>query len=157
MSQEITILAVDDQPQNLRLLEAILSPRGYRVVAASSGEEALERLPSSGADLVLLDIVMPAMDGYEVCRRIRADPETAYLPVVMLTASGDQEKLHAIEAGAETSSPNPSTRASFSPASRRWCESSVTRTPSSARPLSSRPGTESWRTASKPRCRNCNG
>ena len=101
MSQEITILAVDDQPQNLRLLEAILSPRGYRVVAASSGEEALERLPSSGADLVLLDIVMPAMDGYEVCRRIRADPETAYLPVVMLTASGDQEKLHAIEAGAD--------------------------------------------------------
>jgi adenylate cyclase len=101
VSQEITILAVDDQPQNLRLLEAILSPRGYRVVAASSGEEALERLPSSGADLVLLDIVMPAMDGYEVCRRIRADPETAYLPVVMLTASGDQEKLHAIEAGAD--------------------------------------------------------
>jgi adenylate cyclase len=101
MSEDITILAVDDQPQNLRLLEAILSPRGYHVVPASSGEEALERLPGSGADLVLLDIVMPAMDGYEVCRRIRADPDTAYLPVVMLTASGDQEKVHAIEAGAD--------------------------------------------------------
>jgi adenylate cyclase len=101
MSEDITILAVDDQPANLRLLEAILSPRGYHVVPASSGEEALGRLPGSGADLVLLDIVMPGMDGYEVCRRIRAEPETAYLPVVMLTASGDQEKVHAIEAGAD--------------------------------------------------------
>jgi adenylate cyclase len=101
MSEDITILAVDDQPQNLRLLEAILSPRGYRVVGAHSGSEALERLPDSAPDLVLLDIVMPAMDGYEVCRRIRANPETAYLPVVMLTASGDQEKVHAIEAGAD--------------------------------------------------------
>jgi adenylate cyclase len=101
MSEDITILAVDDQPANLRLLEAILSPRGYHIVPASSGEEALGRLPGSGADLVLLDIVMPGMDGYEVCRRIRAEPETAYLPVVMLTASGDQEKVHAIEAGAD--------------------------------------------------------
>jgi adenylate cyclase len=101
MSEDITILAVDDQPANLRLLEAILSPRGYHVVPASSGEEALGRLPGSGADLVLLDIVMPGMDGYEVCRRIRAEPETAFLPVVMLTASGDQEKVHAIEAGAD--------------------------------------------------------
>jgi adenylate cyclase len=101
MSEDITILAVDDQPQNLRLLEAILSPRGYRVVGAHSGSEALERLTGSAADLVLLDIVMPAMDGYEVCRRIRANPKTAYLPVVMLTASGDQEKVQAIEAGAD--------------------------------------------------------
>ena len=101
MSEDITILAVDDQSANLRLLEAILSPRGYHVVPASSGEEALGRLPGSGVDLVLLDIVMPGMDGYEVCRRIRAEPETAYLPVVMLTASGDQEKVHAIEAGAD--------------------------------------------------------
>jgi adenylate cyclase len=97
----ITILAVDDQPQNVRLLEAILSPRGYRVVGASSGVEALERLAGSAIDLVLLDIVMPGMDGYAVCRRIRADPATAYLPVVMLTASGDQEKVNAIEAGAD--------------------------------------------------------
>jgi adenylate cyclase len=64
MSEDITIVAVDDQPQNLRLLQAILSPRGYHVVPVSSGEEALARLPGSSADLVLLDIVMPAMDGY---------------------------------------------------------------------------------------------
>jgi adenylate cyclase len=101
VSEDITILAVDDQPQNLRLLEAILTGRGYSVVPAHSGSEALDRLHGSAPDLVLLDIVMPGMDGYEVCRRIRADPKTAFLPVVMLTASGDHEKVHAIEAGAD--------------------------------------------------------
>ena len=97
----ITILAVDDLPQNLRLLDAVLSPRGYRVLTATSGEEALAMLPTSGADLVLLDILMPGMDGYEVCRRIRSSPGFEFLPVVMITASGDQEKLRAIEAGAD--------------------------------------------------------
>jgi adenylate cyclase len=101
MTDQVTVLAVDDQPPNLRLLEAVLSPRGYRVIMASSGEQALELLPSSGADLVLLDIVMPGIDGYEVCRRIRSTPETAFLPVVMITASGHQEKARAIEAGAD--------------------------------------------------------
>lgn len=101
MTDDITILAVDDQPQNLRLLDAILAPRGYRVRGAASGEEALKLLSESDADLVLLDIVMPGLDGYEVCRRIRAHPHTAFLPVVMLTASGDQQKIFAIEAGAD--------------------------------------------------------
>ena len=101
MTETVTILAVDDQPANLRLLDAVLSPRGYRVISASSGEQALELLPSSGVDLVLLDIVMPGVDGYEVCRRIRSAPETAFLPVVMITASGNQEKARAIEAGAD--------------------------------------------------------
>ena len=101
MTETITILAVDDQPANLRLLDAVLSPRGYRVIPATSGEQALELLPSSGIDLVLLDIVMPGIDGYEVCRRIRSEPETAFLPVVMITASGHQEKTRAIEAGAD--------------------------------------------------------
>jgi adenylate cyclase len=101
MTDQVTVLAVDDQPPNLRLLKAVLSPRGYKVIMASSGEEALELLPSSGADLVLLDIVMPGIDGYEVCRRIRRAPETAFLPVVMITASGNQEKARAIEAGAD--------------------------------------------------------
>jgi class 3 adenylate cyclase len=101
MTEPVTILAVDDQPANLRLLDAVLSPRGYRVVRATSGEQALELLPSSGVDLVLLDIIMPGIDGYEVCRRIRRAPETAFLPVVMITASGHQEKTRAIEAGAD--------------------------------------------------------
>jgi adenylate cyclase len=101
MTETVTILAVDDQPANLRLLDAVLSPRGYRVIRASSGEQALELLPSSSPDLVLLDVVMPGIDGYEVCRRIRSAPETAFLPVVMITASGNQEKTRAIEAGAD--------------------------------------------------------
>jgi adenylate cyclase len=101
MTETITILAVDDQPANLRLLDAVLSPRGYRVIRATSGEQALELLPSSDVDLVLLDIVMPGIDGYEVCRRIRSAPETAFLPVVMITASGHHEKARAIEAGAD--------------------------------------------------------
>ena len=98
---DLTVLAVDDLPQNLRLLDAVLSPRGYRVLTAASGEEALAMLPTAGADLVLLDILMPGMDGYEVCRRIRSSPGFEFLPVVMITASGDQEKLRAIEAGAD--------------------------------------------------------
>ena len=97
----ITVLAVDDQLLNLRLLDAVLSPRGYRVVPAASGQEALAWLRETRPDLVLLDVMMPGIDGYEVCRRIRRDPETAFLPVVMITASGEQEKLHAIEAGAD--------------------------------------------------------
>jgi adenylate cyclase len=95
------VLVVDDQPPNIRLLEAILTPRGYDVQAASSGEEALKAIAESHVDLVLLDIVMPGMDGYEVCRRIREQPDTAYLPVVMVTASGDEQKVKALEAGAD--------------------------------------------------------
>ena len=95
------ILVVDDLPQNVRLLEAVLTPRGYEVAVAASGDEALARLGEGGVDLVLLDIVMPGMDGYEVCRAIRADPATAFLPVVMITASGEQEKKRALEAGAD--------------------------------------------------------
>ena len=101
MTERTTILTVDDQPPNLRLLEAVLSPQGYQVITASSGEQALELLHSSNIDLVLLDIMMPGIDGYEVCQRIRSEPSTAFLPVVMITASGDHEKTRAIKAGAD--------------------------------------------------------
>jgi class 3 adenylate cyclase len=95
------VLIVDDTPQNIRLLDAVLSPRGYTVLAASSGAEALEVVARERPDLVLLDILMPGMDGHEVCRRLRADPATQLLPVVMVTASGEQEKVRAIESGAD--------------------------------------------------------
>jgi adenylate cyclase len=101
MSEESTVLVIDDLPQNTRLLDAILTPRGYRVVTAGSGEEGLRLLREEQPDLVLLDILMPEMDGYEVCRRIREEPATAFLPVVMITASGDQEKRRALETGAD--------------------------------------------------------
>jgi adenylate cyclase len=101
MNETATVLVVDDLPQNARLLDAVLAPRGYRVVTAESGEEALRLMNTEPPDLVLLDIFMPGMDGYEVCRQIRRQPATAFLPVVMITASGDQEKRRAIEAGAD--------------------------------------------------------
>ena len=101
MNPDPLILVVDDLAQNVRLLEAVLSPKGFRVAAASSGEQALDVLSKERPDVVVLDILMPGMDGYEVCRRIRQDPGTAFLPVIMITASGEEEKIRAIEAGAD--------------------------------------------------------
>ena len=75
------VMAVDDLPQNVRLLDAVLSPRGYRVIGVRSGQEALHRMAADPPDLVLLDVLMPGIDGFEVCRRIRRDPATAFLPV----------------------------------------------------------------------------
>ena len=101
MTPDPLVLVVDDLAANVRLLEAVLSPKGFRVATASSGEEALDVLGKEHPDLVLLDIVMPGMDGYEVCRRIREDPGTAFLPVIMITASGEEQKICAIESGAD--------------------------------------------------------
>lgn len=96
-----TILVVDDTPANIKLLAAVLGERGYRIVTAGSGAEALRQVAAASPNLVLLDIMMPGMDGYEVCRRLRDSPATQALPVVMITAGGDQEKVRAIEAGAD--------------------------------------------------------
>jgi adenylate cyclase len=95
------ILVVDDVAQNVRLLEAVLEAHGYDVVPATAGDAALELVISAKPDLVLLDVVMPQPDGYAVCRRLRAQDETAMLPVIMLTASEGSEKTKAIEAGAD--------------------------------------------------------
>src|SRR5947208_1225479 len=95
------ILVVDDTPQNIRLLEAVLAPRGYEVLAADSGQQALDLVEGARPDLVLLDVVMPGMDGYEVCRQLRREPATRMLSVVMITASGNEQKIKAIEAGAD--------------------------------------------------------
>jgi adenylate cyclase len=101
VDEPVRVLAVDDQPANLRLLQAVLGPRGYDVRTATSGPEALTMLSTDDVDLVLLDVVMPGMDGYQVCRAIREDERVAFLPVVMITASGGQERLPALEAGAD--------------------------------------------------------
>lgn len=102
MSDALTILAVDDEPVNLRLLEAVLAPRGHRILRATSGPECLDVLARhDDVDLVLLDVMMPGLDGFEVCRRIRADTRTEYLPVVMLTASDAQQRVEALETGAD--------------------------------------------------------
>ncbi len=95
------ILVVDDVPQNVRLLEAVLTSHGYSVSSASSGSEALEKVEVELPDLVLLDIQMPEMDGYEVCRRLRANPATQFLPVVMVTSSDAEVRVTAMEAEAD--------------------------------------------------------
>ena len=100
-TDDAVILVVDDLPQNIKLMDAVLSPRGFVVHTAASGEEALAWLSIQVPDLVLLDILMPGIDGYETCRQIRANEATSFLPVVMVTASGQEQKLRAIEAGAD--------------------------------------------------------
>lgn len=101
------VLVVDDVSENVRLLEAVLAPHGYEVVSATDGRAALRLVETAKPDLVLLDVVMPGMDGYEVCRRLREREETAVLPVIMLTASDGPEKTKAIEAGADDFIPKP--------------------------------------------------
>ena len=102
MERTWKLRVVDDTPQNIKVLDAILSPRGYTVVSATSGPEALQKVQVESPDLVLLDIVMPGMSGYEVTQRLRSDPASRFLPIVMVTALGAQEeKVKAIEAGAD--------------------------------------------------------
>jgi formate hydrogenlyase transcriptional activator len=96
------ILCVDDEPLNLSLLEAMLSPRGYDVVAAVNGPEALDKIQAGQIDICLLDVMMPGMDGFEVCRRIKSDDLYRNIPVVMITSYADlKNRIRGIEAGAE--------------------------------------------------------
>ena len=102
------ILVVDDVEKNVRLLADVLAARGYRTSTASSGAAALEAIQREPPDLVLLDVMMPGMDGYAVCRAIRADPVHAMLPVVLVTALDPaQERVKGLEAGADDFVNNP--------------------------------------------------
>jgi len=96
------ILVVDDIPSNLRLLEAQLAAEYYAVTTASDGKQALALARDLGPDLILLDVMMPGMDGYEVCRRLKSDPATEHIPVVMVTALREvEERVRGLEAGAD--------------------------------------------------------
>jgi adenylate cyclase len=96
------ILVVDDTPQNVKLLGDLLTAKGYEVTTAASGEQALESIAKVPPDLVLLDVMMPGLNGYDVCRKIRENPATALLPVVMCTSlDPHQERIKGIEAGAD--------------------------------------------------------
>ncbi len=99
MSKKSTILAVDDEPHVLRLLKANLESSGYKVLTAQDGEEALEIVAREMPDLVILDLMLPKMDGYAVCRRIR---DFSAVPVIMLTArSAEVDLVHGFEVGAD--------------------------------------------------------
>ena len=98
----VRILAVDDNQVNLKVVSATLAHAGYEVVTANSGPQALAIVEQLKPDLVILDITMPDMDGYEVCQRLRSKPATAHLPVMMLTAHDTlEEKIKAFEVGAD--------------------------------------------------------
>jgi two-component system alkaline phosphatase synthesis response regulator PhoP len=95
------ILIADDDPLMLRLVGYLLSKEGYEIVTAMDGEEALERVDTEKPDLVILDVMMPGIDGLEVCRRLRSQPETAALPIVMLSArSKVSDRIAGLQAGA---------------------------------------------------------
>jgi len=102
MTEQVKILVVDDTPANVKLLADLLGVKGYAVATAPNGEEALVKVAAWEPDLVLLDIMMPGLSGYEVCRKIRDNAETALLPVVLVTSlDPQQERIKGIEAGAD--------------------------------------------------------
>lgn len=101
-AQNHRVLCVDDEPSNLKLLAATLEPRGYEVIKAASGREALEKIDHEKVDLVLLDVMMTGMSGFEVCRKIKEDEKHRNIPIVMITALRSKEdRIKGIEAGAE--------------------------------------------------------
>ncbi|MCU7813068.1 MAG: response regulator [Candidatus Thiodiazotropha sp. (ex Notomyrtea botanica)] len=98
----VEILVVDDEPNIVLSLEFLLKKEGYQVRTASNGEEALNVLKESKTDLVLLDVMMPRMDGYDVCQAVRADPELSSVGIIMLTARGrDIERDKGLALGAD--------------------------------------------------------
>ncbi|HSH03599.1 MAG TPA: response regulator [Anaerolineae bacterium] len=102
MKHDATILVVDDNEDGRRILQSLLKAQGYRVYLAADGYEALEQAERTMPDLILLDVMMPGIDGFEVCRRLRTNPRLAEVPVVMVTALDDRPaKLQGIESGAD--------------------------------------------------------
>jgi two-component system cell cycle response regulator len=96
------VLVVDDIPANVRLLEAKLSAEYFDVMTADSGAAALDSIAANSPDIVLLDVMMPGMDGFEVCQRLKANPRTMHIPVVMVTAlSEPKDRVRGLEAGAD--------------------------------------------------------
>jgi diguanylate cyclase (GGDEF)-like protein/PAS domain S-box-containing protein len=102
MKDKPVILVVDDQPQNIELLEAYLVPQGYEIVTAANGEEALGKLSGNQIDLLLLDVMMPGIDGFEVIRRVRQDDTHRLLPIILVTALQEtKDRVKGIEAGCD--------------------------------------------------------
>ncbi|TIN68572.1 MAG: response regulator, partial [Mesorhizobium sp.] len=96
------ILVVDDIPANVRLLEVRLLAEYFEVLTATNGPDAIETCENGKVDVVLLDVMMPDMDGFEVCRRLKSDPATSHIPVVMITALDQvSDRVRGLEAGAD--------------------------------------------------------
>lgn len=96
-----TVLIVDDEPMTRKLLRLMLSRANYEVLEAADGREALDMVANHNPDAILLDVMMPGMNGYAVCMRLRSQAKTAQLPIIMLSARGDNEGIRrALEVGA---------------------------------------------------------
>ncbi|MGD0807394.1 MAG: response regulator, partial [Anaerolineales bacterium] len=102
------ILVVDDDLDTLKLVGMMLQRQGYTIVAAINGTQALSKVPAEKPDLILLDVMMPDIDGFEVCRRIRSDPAFKTTPILMFTAKTQvDDKVQGFEAGADDYLPKP--------------------------------------------------
>ena len=111
-AQRGTLLVVDDQVRNVELLKGTLGGEGYEVITATSGAQALDCVALKVPDLILLDVMMPEMDGFEVCRRLKRDPRTADVAVIFLSAAGDKDSIiRGIELGGADYVTKPFTRA----------------------------------------------
>jgi two-component system cell cycle response regulator DivK len=107
MSQK-TILIVEDSELNRRLVEAVLKPHGYRLLIAMDGEQGVELARAEQPDLILMDVLLPGIDGYEATRRLRSNPDTHHFAIVALTASAsNEEQEQAIAAGCNGYIPKP--------------------------------------------------
>ena len=107
-SPQHTILIVDDESIARDILEGYLASEGYNLVLARDGFQALRRFERHRPDLVILDVMMPHMDGFEVCRRIKSDERWRKVPIILITAFWDQQQMdRGIEAGAESFLPKP--------------------------------------------------
>ena len=107
-----TILVADDQSANRELLDELLTTQGFRVVTVPDGAAAVEELTRTQIDLVLLDVMMPHLNGFEVCRKIKSNPEMFLIPVVLVTALSDkQDRIEGIKAGADDFLTRPVDRA----------------------------------------------
>lgn len=102
MQNKTIILVVDDAPHNIELIRAFLIPQGYQIIDAIDGDDALNKVKEFAPDLILLDVMMPKKNGFEVCRILKASPDTLFIPIVIVTALNEREdRIKGIEAGAD--------------------------------------------------------
>jgi len=108
------ILIVDDNPENLDIFQTRLAVHGYEILTATDGEEMLTIARGKQPDLILLDVMMPKMDGIEACQHLKADPSLPFMPIIMITSkTGSRDVVAGLEAGADEYLPKPVDHASL--------------------------------------------